>query len=413
VTFLGERSITLAPGQDVVSDPSGIHFSALQTLAISLYVANGPGKPSEHYTARQTSYLTLPLAGDHTSDTSGGAFTETTTTRPYFDGLDVLAPESAGAVVAFGDSITDGYQAGPAGIPEVASSVDANGRWPDDLARRLIAAHIPLSVLNAGISGNLVLNNASTDAFGPPALQRLDNDVLAQRGVTTVIWLEGINDLPGGTTAAQLEAGWTAGIARMHKAGLRVLQGTLTPSGSATGTVQGYSTAQVNQVREQANAWIRTMSPADDVIDFDAAVRDPNKPSQINPAYNGGDGLHFNLAGYQAMANAINLALLRRPICAAGALRLTVTPMTITAGVRTVLHVTASTRLGARVYPVARALITVGDRRLRTNRQGRAAIAVRALRAGRLGVELTAGGYRTVRLTLRIATPRHERRPLM
>ena len=161
---------------------------------------NDVAKYNEHYTARQTSYITAQDAGDQSADTSGSAFTVQTTTRPYVDGIDVLAPDSSGAVVALGDSITDGYQGEPPdSVPEVASTLNKNGRWTDDLARRLIAAHIPLSVLNEGISGNKVLHNGAVggndDAYGPSALSRLQKDVIDQAGVTTVIWLEGINDI--------------------------------------------------------------------------------------------------------------------------------------------------------------------------------------------------------------------------
>ena len=319
VTFGGSRSVTVGPGRDVVSDPTRFAVSATQTLAVSMYVPNDVAKYNEHYTARQTSYITAQDAGDQSADTSGSAFTVQTTTRPYVDGIDVLAPDSSGAVVALGDSITDGYQGEPPdSVPEVASTLNKNGRWTDDLARRLIAAHIPLSVLNEGISGNKVLHNGAVggndDAYGPSALSRLQKDVIDQAGVTTVIWLEGINDIgqKPHATATQLEAGYRTGIAVMHNAGLRVLLGTLTPSGGASG---GDGTAAANATRERVNAWIRSQHTANGYIDFDAAVRDPSDPSRINPPYDGGDHLHFNLAGYRAMANAIKLSLLRRPAC--------------------------------------------------------------------------------------------------
>lgn len=313
VTFGGSDSVVLGAGSDVVSDPVSFSFQAMQSLAVSIYVANDPGTPTEHYAARQTSYFTPSGRGDHTTDTTASAFSGVTTDRDYVDGLDVMAPGSAGAVVAFGDSITDGYQSADfLGDPEASSTLNTNSRWPDDLARRLIGAGIPLSVLNEGIGGDRVL------AGGGPAdvssgLDRLSADVLHQSGVTTVIWLEGINDIGSApiASAAQLEAGWTTGIQQMHAAGLKVLQGTLTPSGGANGV---YGTPATNLLRQQLNTWIRTDSPADGVIDFDAAVRD-GTDTALNPAYDDGDHLHLNPAGYQALANAIPLSALRRSRC--------------------------------------------------------------------------------------------------
>jgi lysophospholipase L1-like esterase len=308
VTFDGSESVSVPPGQNVVSDPVSLTFAAMQTLAVSMYVADDPGYPTEHYIARQTSYFTPAHAGDQTTDIGNAAFTGVTTTRDYVDGIDVLAPRSAGAVVAFGDSLTDGYQGdGFLGTPEAGSTLNTNTSWPDDLARRLIAARVPLSVLNEGISANRVVGGGGIG--GPSALNRLQADVLDQAGVTTVVWLEGINDF-GSTnpvTADQLEAAWTRGIATMQAAGLTVLQGTLTPSGGADG---GYGTAATNTIREQLNEWIRTKSPANVVVDFDAVANSTD--TALKPVYDDGDHLHMNPAGYQAMANAIDLAALQR-----------------------------------------------------------------------------------------------------
>jgi lysophospholipase L1-like esterase len=406
ITFNGgSQTLTLAPGQDAVSDPVHFSFNALQLLAVSMFVSNDAGKPTEHYTGRQTSYLTAAGAGDHTTDTAATAFTNPTTDRDYVDGIDVLAPGSAGAIVTFGDSITDGYQGmTPLGVPEVTGTLDTNGRWPDDLARRLIAAHIPLSVLNEGISGNRVLQDGAVggnyDTFGPSALSRLQADVLRQSGVTTVIWLEGINDLgqTPNASAAQLEAGWTKGIAQMHAAGLKVLQGTLTPSGGANGT---YATAATNQVRQQLNTWIRTKSPADGVIDFDAAVRN-STDTAINPAYDGGDHLHFNLAGYQAMANAINLSQLRPASCTLPRLHVTITPRTLPAATRTVLRVRVTTPVNGRQVPVRGAIVTIGATHARTDRSGRAKLRVHTGRSGHMTVNVTATGEAPARITVPI-----------
>lgn len=316
LVFAGNRSVTVPPGQDVLSDPVDVAVQAFQPLAVSLHVAGDIGKPTEHAVARQTSYLTPEGAGDHTGDVDGDAFTQRTTSRPFVSGVEVLAPMSDGAVVALGDSITDGYQAVPAGAPETMEGIDADGRWPDDLARRLAAADRPLSVLNLGIAGNRVLQDSAVggqpDVQGAAVIRRLDADVLTQSGVTTVIWLEGINDLfmSPNATFEQLTGGYRDVIDRLHSRGLRVLQATLTPAGGNSAAPPGSEA-----VRQAANAWIREESPADGVVDFDAAVRDPADPSRINPAYDGSDHLHFNLAGYQAMANAVPLELIADRAC--------------------------------------------------------------------------------------------------
>jgi lysophospholipase L1-like esterase len=315
LTFAGERRVTVGPGQDVLSDPVEFAVQAFEPMAVSLHVAGDVGKPTEHDVARQTSYLTPEGTGDHTTDVDGDAFTQRTTSRPFVSGVEVLAPLSDSAVAALGDSITDGYQAVPAGAPETVEGIDADGRWPDDLARRLAAADRRLSVLNLGIAGNRVLQDSAVggqpDVQGAAVIRRLDADLLTQSSVTTVIWLEGINDLlmAPNATVEQLTGGYRDVIDRLHAQGLRVLQGTLTPAGGSSAPPGS------DAVREAVNSWIRQESPADGVVDFDAAVRDPADPSRINPAYDGSDHLHFNLAGYQAMADAVPLELLADRAC--------------------------------------------------------------------------------------------------
>jgi lysophospholipase L1-like esterase len=315
LTFGGDQSVTVAPGQDVVSDPVGFSFQAFQPLAVSVYVAGDVGKPTEHFTARQTSFLTPEDAGDHTEDVDGGAFTQRTTARPFVIGIDVLAPLSTGAVVALGDSLTDGYQEPASGPPEAREGIDADGRWPDVLARRLLAAGRPLSVLNVGLSGNRVLQDGTAgdnpDLYGPAAIRRLDADVFSQAGVTTVILFEGNNDLlmTPNATVEELIGGYRQLIDVMHSRGLRVLLATNTPV-----VVDGVP-PDFEAKRQAVNTWIRTQSPADGVVDFDAAVRDPADPSRIAPYFDGSDHLHLNLAGYVALGNAVPLELLLDPAC--------------------------------------------------------------------------------------------------
>ena len=311
LAFAGQAGVTVPPGAERVSDPLPFTVVPFADLAVSLYFSGATGNATEHLTARQTSYWTGASAGDHTADADGAAFTYTTTSWFFVDAIDVMAPAGVGAVVAFGDSITDGFQ-GQDGDPnaENPEGLDANARYPDALQRRLLAAGRTLSVLNAGISGNRILIS-KFPYFGPSGLSRLEADVISQAGVTDAIVLEGINDLAQErpfASAADVISGLQQIVGRLHAAGLNVVLGTLTPAGGATGV---YGFPQTNDARETINEWIRTSRVADAVVDFDAAVRDPQDPRRINPAYDGSDHLHFNPAGYQAMANAVDLTTLK------------------------------------------------------------------------------------------------------
>jgi lysophospholipase L1-like esterase len=222
----------------------------------------------------------------------------------FVDGVDVPAADGARAIVTLGDSITDGAH----------STINTNQRWPDVLAARLKQEHglENVSVLNAGIGGNRVLNEGA----GPSALSRLYSDVLAQDGVKYVIVLESINDIgrlarlsaPEDTiTAAQLEFGLLQIANAAHEHGIKAIGATLTPYGGA-----GYSSDKGEQVLEEVNNWIRTSGTFDGVVDFDQITRDPQNPKQFNPAYDSGDHLHPNDAGYKAMADGIDLKLFKK-----------------------------------------------------------------------------------------------------
>jgi len=318
--FGGQRAVTISPGSDVWSDPVALRYRAFDVLAVSSYLGTDIGMPTEHYVARQTSYLSADGSGDHVADRSGAAFVESTITRPLVTGLDVKTAATRGAVVALGDSITDGYQGrGPTGVPESQHGLDANLRYPDDLARRLRSRGIPLSVLNAGISGNRILRDGGSgmaaDTAGSSALRRLRPDVLSQAGVSSVIWMEGINDigLNPHASAAQIISGLRVGIDRLHRAGIRVLLGTLTPSGG--NIYPGYGGSAAATVRSAVNRWIRRSKLPDAVVDFDAALRDRSKRDVLRAAYDDGDHLHLSAAGYQAMADAVPLHELAIPAC--------------------------------------------------------------------------------------------------
>ncbi len=304
LTFGGRGRVELSTNAPALSDPVKLEVPAGGDLAISIYLPKAVEGAGIHYSAQQTSYLGK---GDMTA-TESMADPETMTSWVFLTGVDVLAPESASAVVAFGDSITDGAR----------STVDANHRWPDFLAERLRGrgGH-EVGVLNAGIGGNRVLRDpAENIRFGMNALARFDRDVLSEPGVKYVIVMEGINDLGhAGTsapisetpTAEDLIVGFRQMIERAHERGLRIYGATLTPfAGTA---FPGYYTPEKDAVRKKINEWIRTSKAFDGVIDFDKAVRDPNHPDAILPAYNGGDHLHPSDAGYKAMGAAIDLSL--------------------------------------------------------------------------------------------------------
>ncbi len=301
VSFGGRVSVRIPAGEQVLSDPVGMQVPAMQELAVSIYLPGRTGVATRHTDALQVNWLST--AGDHAGEAGVGAFTIPTLSWYYLSGLDVRSSRAAGTVVALGDSITDG----------VNSSVGGNDRWPDDLARRLGAVAGPtLSVADEGIGGNRLLT--ASRCCGASAQARFARDALDQPGVRDVIVLEGINDIGSsvgplhsdtGLTPARVVAGYRDLIAQAHARGVRIFGATLLPYQGA-----GYYSLAGEAIREAVNAWIRTSGAFDGVIDFDAAMRDPADPLLLNPAYDSGDHLHPNDAGYQAMADAINLDML-------------------------------------------------------------------------------------------------------
>jgi len=300
VTFSGQGAVTVPAGAAYWSDP--VQLSAIDgaDLAVSFHFGRAPQGETSHPGSRATSFL---VHGDHTADPDlpGAERFE-----HWFELSGVDVRRVGAAVVAFGDSITDGH----------GSTTDRNDRWPDDLARRLHAAGRAIGVLNAGIGGNHIL----TDGLGPNAIARFERDVLDQTGVRAVILLEGINDL-GGFSRDHADAppeGHAALLARLFQAdeqfiararehGLKVFGATLTPYVGS----DYYHPGPANEAdRQKLNAWIRTPGRFDAVIDFDKAARDPAHPDRLLPAYDSGDHLHPSPAGYRAMAQAIPLAIL-------------------------------------------------------------------------------------------------------
>ena len=304
LTFAGRTAATIPEGTVLLSDPIAFELPALSTLAVTIHVRGAPPDVTGHPGSRTTSYL---QAGRAVS--APGLPDAVPVDHWYFlGGVDVGAPPTAGAVVILGDSITDGR----------GSTTNGNDRWPDVLARRMQAspATAGIAVLNAGIGGNRLLR----DGLGPNALARLDRDVLAQAGVGWLIVLEGINDI--GTAAGARAKGEPAATAddvigaygqiieRARARGIRVYGATIMPFEGFS--YAGYFTPESEADRQRVNAWIRTSGRFDAVIDFDAIARDPDRPSRLSAAVDGGDYLHPSAAGYRIMGEAVDLKLFVR-----------------------------------------------------------------------------------------------------
>lgn len=299
LTFSGQPGFTIPPGASALSDPVDLDVPALGELAVSVFVPEATGPPTIHSAAFHTTYISK--SGDATAQPS---IEDGITTQSWYwlSSIQVLAPAEAAAVVAFGDSITDGARSTP----------EADRSWPSRLARRLAANRdtARFAVLNQGIGGNRILR----DNTGPNALARFDEDVLSPAGVKWLIVLEGINDIGQGAranalpenavTAEELIAADRQMIERAHLRGIKVMGATLTPYGGA-----GYSSEKGQAIHDAVNTWIRTGGAFDAIVDFEAATRDPNNPKQFRPEFDSGDHLHPSDAGYQAMADAINLAV--------------------------------------------------------------------------------------------------------
>ncbi len=305
VTFGGRGGVTIAPGAYALSDPIALDVTADATLAISLYAA-GPVKMATIHDIQRDVLYAAP--GDRAAVAAlpetkadiglGSAF-------PWLSEVEVSGGPDTATLITFGDSITDGY-----GIDR-----DQGGTWPEILSRRLHAAGIPLSVDNAGLSGNRLLHNGQWARFGDAGLARFDRDVLAQPNAAAVIVLIGINDLghAGGPGSPEFEsaddmiAGLSQLAARAHDRGLHAYVATLTPF---TGTVFANYYSDEKEARRQAiNAWIRHQTVFDGVIDFDKVLDDPSAPGHLPAAFDHGDHLHPSMAGLSAMANAVPLDL--------------------------------------------------------------------------------------------------------
>jgi lysophospholipase L1-like esterase len=292
--FQGKSSVTIPAGESVLSDTFDFDLAPLSDFAVTIHFDGTSGHVTGHPGSRSTSYL---QAGDAVLavDLSTAARTQ----HWYIlNGIDVEAEPSSAAIVALGDSITDGR----------GSGTDKNDRWPDDLARRLQAGPdtANIAVLNEGIGGNCVLRGG----LGPTALSRFERDVLSQSGVRWLIILEGVNDIGGSrdsSVSTNLIEAYGKMIEQAKARHLRVYGATILPFGRSFYDSPAHETA-----RTTVNDWIRHSGRFDAVIDFDAALRDPQNPSRLLPAADSSDHLHPNEKGYKMMADAIDLKLFEK-----------------------------------------------------------------------------------------------------
>jgi lysophospholipase L1-like esterase len=322
VSFGRQKQVTVAAGASAWSDPVALPFACKvdpktlwgRKIAVSFHVPGESGPMTWHAKALQTSYLTAPAAGSKSADETESGFPFSTTSWYFLDALEMRVPGGQ-AVVAFGDSITDGTN----------STLNGDDRWPDVLARRLHAAYgNRVSVVNAGIGGNQVVGPktysvAEPVAGGPSALVRLERDLFSLSGVAAVIWLEGINDFNKRNAAslAAVQAGLKEGVARIRARipGVQVLGATVTPAVGSTSATHGH--AEQEQKRQGLNLFIRSSGLFDAVADFDAAVVDrvsgKLRPELVHNTTVGGAGdwLHPNRLGYMAMGMAIDIGPLK------------------------------------------------------------------------------------------------------
>src|SRR5437660_1614972 len=306
LSFAGSDSAVIAAGAVLFSDPVELAVPPLADLAVSFHL---PGEVLANFAitgryARQTNYISPP--GNFVADRvmPVGNLSDQWF---FLCGVDVLASGEAGGVVALGDSLTDGN----------ISTIDAFCRWPDQLARRLnqranSTGGRPIGVMNNGLGGNRILH----DIRGDSGLKRFDRDVLSQPGVTHCIVMLGTNDLRNRwakpeeeVTGEQMIAGLQQMAVRAHSRGIKLIAATLTPFGNETFMANAWNPTREKH-RVTLNTWIREGGAFDGVADFDAAVRDPEIPTQMAAKWDCGDGLHQSDAGYCHLADVIDLALL-------------------------------------------------------------------------------------------------------
>ena len=301
VAFAGRSDAVVAPGAELVSDPVPIVAEAGRPIAVSLVLASTPDVVAEHPVALQTSYLSG--SGDFSLDAGGAAFATPVGSWMVLTGVDVLAPRPVNALVAMGDSITDG----------VGSGLDTDSRWSDALSDRLArrGGAAAMAVLNAGISRNELLADRG-QVGGESPLVRIGREVAEVPGATDVVLHIGTNDIAAGRSGPEVVDGLVRFAELARAAGKRVFLTTITPSDAGP-----HGTAHAAAAREQINRWVRERGPehADGVFDFAAAVADPVRPTRLRDRYDSGDGLHLSEAGYRALANAVDVTRISGSPC--------------------------------------------------------------------------------------------------
>jgi lysophospholipase L1-like esterase len=321
VTFGGKASVTIPPGNSAWSDPVTLPFVrqpvdlAGRRLAVSFHIAGDSGPMTWHAKAMTTSYVTAPGAGAKGALEDEAAFPYATTSWFFLDAIEMIAPADAFAIIAFGDSITDG----------TGSTMNGDDRWADVLSRRLKALYgNKVAVVNGGIGGNQIAGPPDYGpdkpyAGGPASGQRLDRDVLSLSGISSLIWLEGINDFSknGNAPTERVIAAMKDGVARLRAKwpNVRVVGATLTSALGSSSAAHGFP--EQDAKRKELNDFIRTSGTFDAVIDFNKAVIDPQsgglKQEFVPESTTGGPGdkLHPNRTGYQAMGHTIDLDLFK------------------------------------------------------------------------------------------------------
>jgi lysophospholipase L1-like esterase len=303
LTFGGKNAVTIPAGGSVESDPLPFHVEAQQDIAVSLYVSGANVAPSQHANAVVTSYLTDNGAGDQSASVDGKPFTGRTTAMLWLKSIDVQPSMPSSAIVAFGDSITDG----------TCSTLDAHDRWEDIVAQRLALQQRPVTpaIVNEGIGGNTVTGaNLTPPAASPPGMERLDRDVLSHAGVSHVVLFMGTNDIRREASAEQVIGGIKNIISRVKARGIKIIGATIIPRHSTVPGVQdtGWNGAKT-KIRNEVNAWIRDAAGFDAVLDFDKVVRSAANPDLIETAYNCGDGIHPSPIGYYQMGKSVDLGV--------------------------------------------------------------------------------------------------------
>lgn len=302
VTFRGQATVTVPAGGSVTSDAVALHVESQQDLAVSLFVS-GEAQPSQHNNAQVTSYVTENGAGDATDSADGKAFTQRTTAMYWLKGIDVQAP-GASAIIAFGDSITDG----------TCTTLDAHDRWEDLVSQRLALAGAKLAVVNEGIGGNTVTNAANYMPVtnSDPAVLRFERDVASHVGVSHVVLFVGTNDIRRGAPAALVISGLKSMIERLRAREPKkiVVGATIIPRHvNVPGVADTGWTEEKTKIRHQVNEWIRKEAGFDAVLDFDRVMASKADPNLMEQAYNCGDGVHPSPIGYFQMGKSVDLSV--------------------------------------------------------------------------------------------------------